>query len=59
MNLPSLQLLVLHTKGDFFCFVLCNVFTPTRKALDIKYASQSREKHKYTKEDEDICIAVV
>jgi len=34
--------------------VLCNVFTPTRKKLDLKHASQKREKHKYTKEDEDI-----
>jgi len=41
------------------CIVLCNVFTPTRKTLDFKYASQKREKHKYTKEDEDIYIAVV
>jgi len=39
--------------------VLCNVFTPTRKTLDFRHASQKRETHKYTKEDEDICIAVV
>jgi len=40
-------------------YVLCNVFTPTRKTLDFKHAPQKREKHKYTKEDEDIYIAVV
>ena len=39
--------------------VLCNVFTPTRKTLDFKHASQKREKHKYTKENEDKYIAVV
>ena len=39
--------------------VLCNVFTLTRKTLDFKHASQKREKHKHTKEDEDICIAVL
>jgi len=35
-------------------FVLCNVFTPTPKALDIKLASPQREIHKCMKEDEDI-----
>jgi len=39
--------------------VLCKVFTPIRKALDFKHASLHREIHKYTKEDEDIYIAVV
>jgi len=39
--------------------VLCNVFSPTSKKLDFKHASQKREKHKYTKEDGDIYIAVV
>jgi len=51
--------------GNIFIFlflpviVLCNVFTPTRKALDFKHASQQRVVHKYMKEDEDTYMAVV
>jgi len=39
--------------------VLRNVFTPTRKALDIKHASRQQGIHKCMKEDEDVYMAVV
>jgi len=39
--------------------ILYNVFTPTRKALDFKQASQLQGIHKYMKEHEDVYLAVV
>jgi len=39
--------------------VLSNVFTPTRKALEFKHASQQHGIRKYMKEDEDTYMAVV
>jgi len=40
-------------------FVLCDVFTRTRRALDFKHASQEHGIHKYMKEDEDTYMAIV
>ena len=46
------------TTNKIITMVLINIFTPTRKRLEFKHASQLHGIRKYMKEDEDTYMAV-